>query len=203
VIDFSQHRSMPWKNGLGSTTEIAIDPPGADLGSRFRWRLSIATVQSSGPFSTFPGYERTIMLIDGHGMDLVVGHEAPRRLDRPFEPFVFSGDASAECRLLEGPIRDFNLMVDRSRLRSRIRVSRALSGAQLIDLSCETHIIHCFDAAIDLVSTSAAWSRALRVNETAVIRQHEAAGTALQIAPASDAPATVAVIDLAAARQVS
>ena len=39
------------KNGFGTTTEIAIDPPGAGVGGRFRWRLSIADVERSGPFS--------------------------------------------------------------------------------------------------------------------------------------------------------
>ena len=27
VIDASHYRVMPWKNGFGTTTEIAIDPP--------------------------------------------------------------------------------------------------------------------------------------------------------------------------------
>src|SRR5215510_3780263 len=38
------YRRMPWKNGAGTTTEIAIDPPEADVAGRFRWRLSIADV---------------------------------------------------------------------------------------------------------------------------------------------------------------
>ena len=86
------HRVMPWKNGFGTTTEIAIDPPTADVGGRFRWRLSIADVERSGPFSAFPGYERTIMVIAGNGMDLAIGDRPAQRLDRLFEPFAFSGE---------------------------------------------------------------------------------------------------------------
>jgi hypothetical protein len=189
---------MPWKNGLGTTTEIAIDPPDAALGGRFRWRLSIATVQSSGPFSAFPGYERTIMLIEGHGMDLAVGNAAPRRLDRSFEPFVFSGDAAAECRLIDGQVRDFNLMVDRSRMQSRMHVWRGLSAPRSIDLSSADHVIHCFDGAVDLASAPAGWSCVLRANETAIFRQHQPTGTGLQIAPIADAPSTLAVMTLVA-----
>src|SRR5262249_61844367 len=72
IIRPDAHRIMPWKNGGGTTTEIAIDPPDADVGGRFRWRPSIAEREGSGAFSAFVGYERTIMVIAGQGMDLSV-----------------------------------------------------------------------------------------------------------------------------------
>jgi hypothetical protein len=197
-IDGSQHQTMPWKNGAGTTTEIAIDPADADLGSRFRWRLSIASVQRSGPFSAFPGYERTIMLIEGRGMDLAVGSGPPRRLDRPFEPFVFSGDAPAECRLIEGSVRDLNLMVDRSLLRSWTQVWHAESVTRSIDLASAAHIIHCFDGAVELAVAPAGWSCVLRANETAVFQQDESSRADLRVTPVRDAPPTVAVIALMA-----
>jgi uncharacterized protein len=198
IVRGSQHRTMPWKNGGGTTTEIAIDPPGADLGSRFRWRLSIASVQRSGPFSAFPGYERTIMLIEGRGMELAVGSNPPRRLDRPFEPFVFSGDTPADCGLIEGPVRDFNLMVDRSLLRSRMQVWQAESVRRSIDLASAEHVIHCFDGAVDLALARAGWSFMLRANETAVFGQDESGGADLQVALGT--PSTIAVIALMAQR---
>lgn len=192
VVDPSQHRSMPWKNGLGTTTEIAIDPPDAALGGRFRWRLSIAAVQGSGPFSAFPGYERTIMLIDGHGMDLAVGDEAPQRLDRPFEPFVFSGDAPTECRLLAGPIHDFNLMVDRSLLRSQTQVWRLETAARSIDPSSADYIVHCFDGAVDLADPLTDRACRLGAGETALLKQ----GHGLRLAAPPGGSATLAVIAL-------
>jgi environmental stress-induced protein Ves len=43
--------------------------------------------------------------------------EAPAvRIDRPFTPFDFSGDWHCRCRLVNGAIRDFNLIVHRSRM---------------------------------------------------------------------------------------
>src|SRR5262245_12208673 len=150
IIRPEAHRIMPWKNGSGRTTEIAIDPPDADVGSRFRWRLSIADVERSGPFSAFAGYERTIMVIAGQGMDLSVGGRPARRLDRAFEPFVFSGDAPAECRLLGGPIRDFNLMVERSSLRCRLEVVHLDATPRVFDLACGERLIHCFDGVVEL-----------------------------------------------------
>ena len=57
---------MPWKNGGGVTTEIWASPPSGI----FDWRVSIATVNADGPFSTFAGYERHIMTLSGEGMVL-------------------------------------------------------------------------------------------------------------------------------------
>lgn len=109
------HRVMPWKNGGGSTAEIAIRPAGASVGAGFDWRLSIATVASDGPFSAFPQHDRVIMLLAGNGM--VLGFEDGRReiLDRAFRPLRFSGSEAATCRLIDGACEDLNLMVARDR----------------------------------------------------------------------------------------
>ncbi|MGH6960658.1 MAG: HutD/Ves family protein, partial [Dongiaceae bacterium] len=196
VIDASHHRVMPWKNGFGTTTEIAIDPPDAAVGGRFRWRLSIADVERSGPFSAFPGYERTIMVIAGRGMDLAVGDRPMRRLDRPFEAFVFSGDSSAECRLLEGPIRDFNLMVERSSLRSRLEVLYLDAASRLFDVPFGDMIIHCFDGAIDFAMRAGAPAGTLRTNCTAILSRASSTHDGLQLAAAAGGRATAAIIEL-------
>lgn len=111
ILRSTDYQRMPWKNGGGTTTEIwkQVSPAGEML-----WRLSIADVASDGPFSEFPGIDRWIMVIEGKGMELTVEGRGLQRLDRPFEPFAFSGDAKTNCRLIAGPIRDFNLMVARS-----------------------------------------------------------------------------------------
>jgi uncharacterized protein len=111
VLRPNDYQAMPWKNGGGTTTEIwkAVSPDGEML-----WRLSIADVASDGPFSLFPGIDRWIMVIEGKGIELAVAGQGVRRLDTLFEPFAFSGDAKTDCRLIAGPIRDFNLMVARN-----------------------------------------------------------------------------------------
>jgi environmental stress-induced protein Ves len=115
------YRRMPWKNGQGVTHEIALEP--AD-GEAFVWRLSIAEVAASGEFSPFPGYDRTISLIAGDGMRLEFDAAPARVLDQRFVPFAFSGDWPCRCRLLGGPSRDFNLMVDRRMARAETEVLR-------------------------------------------------------------------------------
>src|SRR5262245_33574184 len=132
---------MPWKNGLGTTREIAIDPPGAAMGdTTFRWRLSIADVAQSGPFSAFPGIDRTIMVIKGNGMVLSVAGRPAQRLDRRFVPYEFSGDAATECELIDGPIQDFNLMINPMQVTARAEI-RELSRAGTIPLAGDICIV--------------------------------------------------------------
>ncbi|WP_119303220.1 HutD/Ves family protein [Dongia deserti] len=125
VLHPDNYQRMPWKNGGGTTTEIwkAASPDGEML-----WRLSIADVASDGPFSVFPGIDRWIMVIEGKGMELTIDGQV-RQIDDPFKPLAFSGDAKADCRLVEGPIRDFNLMVARSYGSGALRVSHLAPGA--------------------------------------------------------------------------
>ncbi|MDR6676133.1 HutD/Ves family protein [Pseudomonas oryzihabitans] len=101
------HRRMPWRNGLGSTLEIARDT--AATAADFGWRVSLADVTRSGAFSPFAGMTRIISVIEGMGMRLHVDGEITPPLGC-WQAFVFSGDAQVECELLAGPIRDFNLI---------------------------------------------------------------------------------------------
>ncbi len=59
----------PWKNGGGTTREIAVRPPGAGMDA-FAWRVSVADIVADGPFSAFPGIDRQIALLDGAGVHL-------------------------------------------------------------------------------------------------------------------------------------
>lgn len=107
-------RSTPWKNGGGTTQEIATWPPEAELDA-FDWRVSVGTVAASGPFSVFPGMDRTIVLLDGEGMRLrSADGSVVHRLDEPHEPFAFSGDVDVDCTLIGGASSDFNVMTRRS-----------------------------------------------------------------------------------------
>jgi hypothetical protein len=122
---------MPWKQGGGSTLELAVDPPGATLESGFGWRLSSAQIQENGPFSSFPGLERWILLLDGAGFELDFATQGRALLDEPLRPLRFSGDWPASAVLLEGPCSDLNLMVDPRRWRTRIQVLTGLAPRHL------------------------------------------------------------------------
>ena len=121
LIDVCALPAMPWKNGGGVTRNIIAAPPDAGFDD-FDWRVSIADVASSGPFSRFPGVDRTILLLEGAGMNLRMHSGAILPLTTPWQPLTFSGDDNIESHLLNGPSRDFNVMTRRTRAQARVDV---------------------------------------------------------------------------------
>jgi len=108
LIPFAGLAPVPWKNGGGSTIEIAIDPPDAGF-EDFDWRVSLATIEKDGAFSLFPGVDRTLALVDGHGMTLEIDGEPTMVTD--LEPVVaFDGASQVTAKLSRGPSTDFNVM---------------------------------------------------------------------------------------------
>lgn len=111
---------MPWRNGLGRTREVLSWPPGAGFDA-FLWRVSVASITVDGPFSAFPGVDRTIILLEGEGIHLR-GDRVDQRIDRPYHPFAFSGDAPLSCELLGTDSTNFNVMSRRGQARADIAV---------------------------------------------------------------------------------
>lgn len=98
---------MPWKNGGGQTLEIARFPADQEP---YLWRLSCARIERDGPFSSFPGFDRRLVVIDGKGL-LLNEHALA-----PFAVTHFPGEAAITARLLAGPVRDLGLIYDRTRI---------------------------------------------------------------------------------------
>jgi uncharacterized protein len=119
VIRAADCRRMPWKNGGGWTTEIAVWPEGAGLDA-FVWRLSAARVEADGPFSLFPGIDRTLAVTEGAGVILTIGGRPPVDLDLETAPFRFPADQSTVARLCNGPITDLNVMTRRGQADHRV-----------------------------------------------------------------------------------
>lgn len=124
LIRSSSYRRQQWKNGGGETIEIAVYPHGATT-SDFDWRVSMARVETDGPFSAFPDIDRTLSILHGQGIELSVDGQEPVTIsDRPHS---FPGDVATSARLLDGPITDLNVMTRRGRFRHRV------TSAQLVD----------------------------------------------------------------------
>lgn len=118
LIQYASLMPAPWKNGGGSTTEIAAFPPGAGFDD-FDWRISLATISQDGPFSTFPGIDRTLALVDGDGVLLDFGDE--RVVLSPSEPLIeFAGEEQVHATVTGANTTDFNVMTRRGRCRHRL-----------------------------------------------------------------------------------
>jgi environmental stress-induced protein Ves len=96
----------PWKNGGGTTQSLVCWPSPSD----WVFRMSVARIDSDGPFSEFKGIDRWFAVLSGEGVVL----QFPERrvevgaLDVAVQ---FSGDLPCQCTLTNGPTVDFNLMV--------------------------------------------------------------------------------------------
>jgi environmental stress-induced protein Ves len=123
--------AVPWKNGQGRTWQVAAHPEGADVAD-FDWRISIAEISQDGAFSAFPGVDRTIAVIDGAGVELLVDGVA-RELP-PYQPFGFAGEAETSCRLLAGTTRDLNLLTSRGRANGSMKFL-TVTGEDIIDVA--------------------------------------------------------------------
>jgi environmental stress-induced protein Ves len=117
ILRHADYPTRPWKNGGGTTRDIAVSPPGASLDD-FDWRLSLAQVDRDGPFSRFDNVDRTLVLLSG-AMTL---HEQGRRIDLVrHEPVMFEGERVLEATVPGGATLDFNVMTRRGRARHVVR----------------------------------------------------------------------------------
>lgn len=140
IVPAGSMRRVAWKNGRGTTLEVVSDaglssvsearvPVASDAritvayggGDDWTWRVSIADVPQSGPFSRFPGVERHILSLLGpehagrsdEGMSLSIGSGPPVRVPTEGDALIFDGGAETLGVLHGQPLRDANLMVRR------------------------------------------------------------------------------------------
>ena len=142
VLRAADRIATPWKNGGGATREVASFPPGAGLDD-FAWRVSLADVSTDGPFSTFPGVDRVLTVIEGGGLVLDVDGRM-LALDAASPPLAFPGDVTVGARLTGGPIRDLNLMARRGAWRVRAR-RMSVMGATEVAARAEVTLVLALD----------------------------------------------------------
>ena len=146
VFRSADHAFSPWKNGGGTTAEIAIGPPGATLDA-FDWRISMARVASDGPFSSFPGVDRTLSIIDGAALRLSVDGRTVELTTRS-NPFSFPGDAAVHATRSAGDVIDLNVMSRRSHYAHR--VSRIAAYGTLVPAEASILCLFCADGSLEV-----------------------------------------------------
>jgi uncharacterized protein len=145
LLRAADYRRVRWKNDGGWTTEIAREP--ADDSEAFDWRVSIAEIERDGPFSSFPGITRDLLLLSGNGLELDIDDAAPLRLAERFQRAHFEGEAAVDCRLLAGPTRDFNVMARRDSVRAEV-MARPLVGSMVLFAEAGvTWLVHAYSGS--------------------------------------------------------
>ncbi len=106
LIGFDDVKPQPWKNGGGVTRELLAWPNAND----WVMRLSVADIECDGPFSAFPGIDRWFAVLSGNGVRL---GSPPKTIQRTDDTSSFDGALAPDCKLIDGPTRDLNLMIRR------------------------------------------------------------------------------------------
>jgi len=138
---------MPWKNGAGTTIEIAVFPAQVGLDD-FVWRVSRAQVVANGGFSHFAGIDRSLALLQGAGMRLDIGG-VNHQVDLHHNIVTFAGDVSLHAELISGPISDFNLMSRRSACHHQLN---HWIGPAMRSLSVDTVLLYCAQGSGTLIT---------------------------------------------------
>lgn len=159
LLAAERRHTTPWRNGAGTTTQVAAGSQpsaGEDLG----WRISIATIAASGPFSDYAGVDRVITLLrasvpdPGGSLALVVDGRA-NSLER-FVPHAFSGDSDVSAVLRGGQKRALNVMTRRAIWEADVDVSAPLTSSLPLSGGPPGHptVVVVLDGSADLVGSN-------------------------------------------------
>jgi hypothetical protein len=101
------------------TSQVAVQPAQAGLDD-FDWRISCASVEGTGAFSSFPGIDRIIVILEGE-LSLAVEGQAAVVLTPESAPWEFPGDVATAGGPLAGTVHDLNVMTRRGRCRAIVQ----------------------------------------------------------------------------------
>jgi environmental stress-induced protein Ves len=161
----STYRQSRWKNGQGTSYDIASAPEDARWDGLI-WRLSIADIERDAAFSEFPGIDRTFVAIAGGGLTLEPEGHAPIAVPGLHEPVSFPGDWRMNCRLRAGPARAFNVFSARASARHSVRIVRETESIPTRGLAFVHALggeIRCQGASVPVGATARAGGDALDI----------------------------------------
>lgn len=107
LVSASAVSTQPWQNGGGRTRQLLAWP----TADHWTMRVSLADIESDGPFSIFPGATRWFAVVSGAGVELAFANGIGHRLGVGAVPLRFDASAAPHCRLIDGASVDLNLML--------------------------------------------------------------------------------------------
>jgi uncharacterized protein len=147
IVRQASFTASPWKNGGGVTHEAIRVPVNGDP---FKWRVSVARIDTSGPFSDFAGYERKMVLLKGAGVQLRFANGTTRALRTVGEMVEFDGALAAQCELIDGPCVDLNLIVAKPLSKVNARVVRLHETLTVPAVAGQSTLAFPIDASVTI-----------------------------------------------------
>lgn len=189
ILSKSYRKSTPWKNGGGTTAEIAIAPAAAGFDD-FDWRISLATIAQSGGFSVFPGIDRTLALVEGAGVALQIDAAPPFNLNAEHPLIRFAGEAAVDATVANGATTDFNVMTRRTACSHQLEIL-TFTGSHSLTRRTITTLLFVVGGDQVQCQSGAETSR-LRLHDALLLTSDDAPAWTLQ-APTT---ATLFVVDI-------
>jgi uncharacterized protein len=183
VTRLAEVEATPWRNGGGVTRELALGP----TSEAWDWRMSVADVAADGAFSRFDGVTRWFAVLHGSGIALTIPPTSAddahcrsdvHRLTRHDQPLSFDRGALTQCKVLNGPTQDFNLMVRNPRCARMARVTGAAHELVLPNRLMAIYTVDSmasvrFDAEqLQVPPATLAWRRVTKVTVLHVQADH-------------------------------
>lgn len=166
LLKISDYKVMPWKNGLGITSQIDIFPKNSEFpGEDFLWRMSSASVKNNNPFSQFPGCDRFLAVFEGEGLRLNGKDLLSSQV------LHFQGEESIQGDLIGGPVLDIGLIYRREKVRASMTFAEVSRG-QTLDLSLnhETHYVFCAQGSLQCQNFEVSAPETLKIDQPGQIQ---------------------------------
>jgi uncharacterized protein len=157
VLRAAARAAVPWKNGGGVTHEVAVYPAGSGF-DIFDWRVSIARVSTAGPFSSLPGVDRRLAVLEGT-LSIVIGGQREAQLSPEAEPLSFAGEESVRAHPVGGPVTDLNVMTRRAKFSSSLALHQTQHATDLAGGAASVLVVALTDLVLKSQTTTWRLSR--------------------------------------------
>jgi uncharacterized protein len=132
----------------------------------------MARVESDGPFSQFPGVERTLSVLEGQGIALSIEGMPAISLGKTRAPFNFDASLKTDAKLKDGAIVDLNVMSRKGA--ASHHCYRVLQGGT-VTLGAKTTIV--FSIVDDLIVDDGKQSLTLQTYDCAIVHDNPNSAT--------------------------
>jgi environmental stress-induced protein Ves len=153
LLEPARYRRTPWKNGGGTTVDIAEQ---GDI-----WRFGRTPITRPGPFSDYSGFDRLQVLVSGRGLVLETP-DGEIDVREPFKPVRFTGETRITSRLEAGPVEVVNLIAKRSAVAIDLIV---VTAGQSVPLAKGIHLAYAAASAATVDGRAVPADHCLRIED--------------------------------------